>query len=74
MKFIVLRPHENVLHSGLENSLANVRLNYWIIKGRQFVKKALKQCYVCKLIQGKFLHAAENSFSTKFSIELLLSL
>ena len=54
-KLIVLQAHENVFHSGLERTLANARLNYWIIKGRQFVKKELKQCYVCKLIQGKFL-------------------
>ena len=51
----MLRTHENVFHSGLENTLANVSLYYGIIKGWQFVKKELKQCYVCKLIQGKFL-------------------
>ena len=51
----MLRAHENVFHSGLESNLANVRLNYWINKRRPFVKKELKQCYVCKLIQGKFL-------------------
>ena len=49
-KLIVLRAHENVFHSGLESTLTNVRSNYWIIKGRQFVKKVLKHCYVCKLI------------------------
>ena len=54
-KLIVLRAHENVFHSGLESTLANVHLNCWIIKGRQFLKKVLKQCYVCKLIQAKFL-------------------
>ena len=54
-KLIVLRAHENVFHNGLESTLANVHLNYWIIKRWQFVKKELKQCYVYKLIQGKFL-------------------
>ena len=33
-KLIVLRAHENVFHSGLESNTANVRLKYWIIKGR----------------------------------------
>ena len=74
MELTVLLPHENVLHSGLEYTVTNVRLKYWIVKGRQFMKKGLKQCYVCKLIQGKFLFASENSFSTKFLSELLLSL
>ena len=31
---VTLRAHENVFHSGLENTLANVRLIYWIIKRR----------------------------------------
>ena len=45
-KLIVLRAHENAFHSGLESTLPNVCLNYWINKGRLFVKKELKQYYV----------------------------
>ena len=54
-KLAVLRSHENLFYKVLESTFANVSLNYWIIKGRQFVKKVLKQCYLCKFIQGKFL-------------------
>ena len=41
-KLIVLQAHENVFHSGLEITLANVRLNYSINKGRLFVKKRIE--------------------------------
>ena len=71
-KLIVLRAHGNVFHSGLESNIANVCLKYWIIKGRQFMKKVLKQCYVSKLIQRKFLFPPKNT--SKFSSKLLLSL
>ena len=71
-KLIVLRAHENVFHSGLESNTANVRLKCWIIKGRQFMKKVLKQCYVSKSIQGKFLFPPRKP--SKFSSKLLLSL
>ena len=54
-QLIVLRAHENIFHSGLESTPANVHLHCWIIKGRQFVKKVCKKCYVCKLTQVKFL-------------------
>ena len=51
----MLRVHENMFHSGLESTLANVRLHYWITKGRHFMKKVYKKCYVCKLTKVKFL-------------------
>ena len=54
-KLIVLRTLENVFQCGLESALAIEHLNYLIIKEWQFVKKVLKQCYICKLIQGKYL-------------------
>ena len=64
----MLRVHENIFHSGLEITLVNVHLNYWIINGRQFMKKVLKQCYVCKLIQGKFLLPPKTSSLPSFRV------
>ena len=39
--------------SGVESTLSNIRLYYWIIQGRSFVKSILKNCYLCKLVLGK---------------------
>ena len=52
-KLIVLRSHEHMFHSGVESTLSNIRLYYWIIRGRSFVKSILKTCYLCKLVLGK---------------------
>ena len=43
------RSHEQMFYSGLESILSNVRLYFWIIRGRSFVKNILKNCYLCKL-------------------------
>ena len=54
-KLIILRSHEKVFHSGLEATLSNVRMKYWIIKGRQTVKTVLKNCFMCNLVMRKFI-------------------
>ena len=54
-KLIILCSHEKVFHSGLEATLSNVRMRYWITKGRQTVKTVLKNCFICNLVKGKFI-------------------
>ena len=50
-KLIVLQSHEHMFHSGMESTLSNIRLYYWIIRGRSFVKKSiLKNCHLWKLV------------------------
>ena len=52
-KLIVLQSHGQMFRSGVENTLNNVRLFYWIIRGRSFVKTIFKNYYLCKLVLGK---------------------
>ena len=54
-KLIILCSHEKVFHSGLEATLSNIRMRYWITKGRQTVKNVLKNCFICNLVKGKFI-------------------
>jgi len=49
---VVLSAHEKVKHLGTAATLAELRSRFWITKGRQFVKKVLKMCLVCKKAQG----------------------
>ena len=39
--------HQRVMHGGVNATLAEVRRQFWIPKGRQVVKKMLKQCGIC---------------------------
>ena len=54
-KLIILRSHKKVFHSGLEATLSNVSMRYWITKERQTVKTVLKNCFMCNLARGKFI-------------------
>jgi len=44
--------HERVLHSGISQSLSNLRQRFWIPHGRATVKKVLKGCKVCVKVEG----------------------
>ena len=45
--------HRTVLHRGQNQTLTKVRTQYWIIKGKSFVKKVLLNCKICKKFQGR---------------------
>ena len=49
---IVSDAHSKVLHGGVANTLAKVREKFWIIRGRQLVKKAIKNCAICRRFEG----------------------
>ena len=52
-KLIVLNAHEEVMHSGIEATLAIIRSSYWLMKGRRTVKGILRKCVTCKKMQGR---------------------
>ena len=45
--------HEKVKHHGIRDTLTTTRERYWIIRGREFVKKMIKKCIVCRKAEGK---------------------
>ena len=49
---IVKQSHENVLHNGVKETLMDLRSRFWIVKGRQLVKKIVHACKLCTRIQG----------------------
>ena len=49
---IVRNAHERVMHNGVKETLAEVRMKYWIIKARQFVRQLLYKCVVCRKFDG----------------------
>ncbi len=47
-KLLIDREHRNLLHSGVSDTLVQIRDHYWITKGRQIVKSVLHNCPTCK--------------------------
>ncbi|XP_065060233.1 uncharacterized protein LOC135687567 [Rhopilema esculentum] len=52
-KLVIWHSHLTVKHNGVNETLAEVRSNYWITKGRQIVKSLIAKCSRCKAIHGK---------------------
>ena len=45
--------HFKVLHNGARDTLTELRSRFWVTKGRQTVKTAIRNCSVCKKLQGR---------------------
>ena len=52
-RLIILHSHKEVLHNGTKETLAEIRSRFWIVKGRQMVKKTIRPCVTCRRIQGQ---------------------
>ena len=49
----VRRAHARVLHNGVKETLAELRSQFWVVKGRSVVKRILHNCSVCQRYEGK---------------------
>ena len=52
-KLIVWSCHNRVMHGGVKATLAELRSRFWIVRGRNFVRRLLFNCVVCKRNEGK---------------------
>ena len=50
---VIVHSHVSNAHTGLELTLANLRESYWILRGRQSVKKVLWRCFHCRRLFAK---------------------
>lgn len=49
---LIRHTHERVKHSAVNNTLTTLRERFWILKGRQAVKRVLKRCVICRKLEG----------------------
>ena len=68
-KLVILNLHNDVCHSGVDTTLNRIRSCFWIIKGRQTVKKVLRKCFICKYVQGKVIVPPQTPDLPKFRIQ-----
>ena len=50
---IVKSCHEKVLHGGVKDTLTELRSRFWIVRGRQVVKKLLFHCVICRRFDSR---------------------
>lgn len=49
---LVLDVHNRVKHNGIRDTLTTIRERFWILRGRETVKRIIKGCVVCKKAEG----------------------
>lgn len=52
-ELLIRRAHKDVMHSGLQATLNQLRETYWILKGRQMTKRCVRCCLICKRARVK---------------------
>ncbi|KRX36653.1 hypothetical protein T05_13844 [Trichinella murrelli] len=45
---LIIRCHARQLHAGTTHTLAILRQQYWVLKGRTQVKKVIRHCFACR--------------------------
>ena len=51
-KLLVMKFHEKVHHGGVQMTINKLREEFWITQARQCVKSVIKNCYICKRLEG----------------------
>ncbi|XP_015770180.1 PREDICTED: uncharacterized protein LOC107348643 [Acropora digitifera] len=49
----VRESHKRVVHGGVKSTLTELRSRFWIVQGRQFVRKVLYECVICQRLEGR---------------------
>ena len=44
---LVRDSHKQVMYGGVKSTLTELRSRFWIVQGRQFVRKLLYECVFC---------------------------
>ena len=50
---LVIDAHKRILHGGVKETLSEFRSAYWLVRGRQFVRKLLHSCVICRKLEGQ---------------------
>ena len=52
-ELVIKECHARVHHGGVRATLTELRSRFWVVKGRQCIKKILKSCFICRKYEGK---------------------
>jgi hypothetical protein len=68
-ELIIRECHQRVLHNGVKETLTELRTRFWIVRGRQIIRKIVSKCVKCKRIEGKHYALPKSAPLPKFRVE-----
>ncbi|CAB4044190.1 Hypothetical predicted protein, partial [Paramuricea clavata] len=66
---IVRDCHERVMHGGIKATLTELRSKFWLVRGRNFVRKLLFNCVTCKKQDGRAYKALNSPPLPEFRVK-----
>ena len=57
------------MHGGVKLTLTELRARFWIVQGRQFVKKLLYRCVICRKLEGRPYQAPPSPSLPEFRVK-----
>ena len=55
---VIQEYHTKVFHNGVRDTLNAIRQRYWVLRGRESVKKFVRRCVICRKLEGIFFKPA----------------
>ena len=52
-ELVISETHEFIKHNGIRDTLSTIRSKFWILRGREAVKRFLRHCVICRRHQTK---------------------
>ena len=52
VELLICEIHDKVKHSGIRDTLTTIRERFWLIRGREAVKRIIKKCVICRKAEG----------------------
>ena len=52
VELFIYETHDNIKHSGIPDTLTTIRERFWLIRGRETVKRIIKKCVICRKAEG----------------------
>ncbi len=68
-QLIIQRAHARQMHGGVCETLSEIRMRFWIPKGRQTVKKMIKDCRICKRFSSKLMKSQKVGQLPEFRVK-----
>lgn len=59
VRLLIEHIHIKNMHSGVRDTLISLRERYWILRGRQAVRSAVRRCVTCKRYEGQAYDTSE---------------
>lgn len=61
--------HDKVFHNGTRDTLNLLRQRYWVLRGRECVRRVTKRCILCKKIEGLPYKSVYSSNLPEFRVD-----